>query len=128
MGDGEDRVVEEHSGAGVFHDGFDLLTFIAGVAVNLAGAAEGFCFHKGALVGAVQGVGLKLLALGAELSPFCMVIAAAVDGDHLGKTFFFHPPAGFGVFQCGLDTDSHNFLLCPPPLYQKVTGGASNSG
>ena len=61
MGDGEDRVVEEHSGAGVFHDGFDLLTFIAGVAVNLAGAAEGFCFHKGALVSAVQGVGLKLV-------------------------------------------------------------------
>ena len=98
MGDGEDRVVEEHSGAGVFHDGLDLLAFIAGVAVNLAGAAEGFCFHKGALVGAVQGIGLKILTLGAKLSFFCMVIAAAVDGDHLGKTFFFHLPAGFGVF------------------------------
>lgn len=56
MADGGDGVDVEHARRAVAHDGADGFAHLWLVAVDAAVGAEGFCFHKRAVVAALCGV------------------------------------------------------------------------
>lgn len=68
--------VEDHAGAAIAHDGADLFLHIGLVAMDAAVGAEGFIFHKGAMVASVEGVTFKGGAFGAEATLGMMVFLA----------------------------------------------------
>jgi len=89
-----DGVIENHPRAGKAHHGADLFTHARFVAVHAAVDAEGLRLHERAVLGAGAGVVVQRRALGTEHA-LCVVIAAAVEGDHLRDHLLFALALGF---------------------------------
>ena len=66
MVQGQQGGMEEHAGAAVAHGLADRFSFFGGIAMDLAGGAEGFCCHAGAVSDALQRIGKKRLTGRAE--------------------------------------------------------------
>ena len=64
------------------------------VAVHAAVDAEGLRLHERAVLGAGAGVVVQRRALGTERAS-CVVVAAAVEGDHLRDHLLFALALGF---------------------------------
>lgn len=89
VADGGDGVEVEHARGAVAHDGANGFAHFRFVAVDAAVGAEGFCFHKRAVVAALGGVARQPRAVCAERALRCAVVAVAVEGDHLAHHRFF---------------------------------------
>gem|GEM_PF-2160811 len=84
----KDGVAQEHSRAGVAHDGADTFPHGGFVAMNRAVGAGGFVRAEAASVGARDGVIEQLRAFRAEGTGGC-VMSAAVHPDHRADCAFF---------------------------------------
>ena len=94
MEQGQDRVPEEHTRAGIAHHDADLLPMFGPVTVHRALGAGGFTLLKGAPVQALQGVLQEFLAFWTKQA-FRRVMCLTVEADHRLYCFSFsgHPPA-----------------------------------
>ena len=97
MVQGQQRGMEEHAGTAVAHGLADRFSFFGGIAMDLAGGAEGFCCHAGAVSDALQRIGKKRLTGRAEAIFFrWMMLAMTIDFQHLFQCpafplpFLFH--------------------------------------
>ena len=84
---GHVRSVEQHPGAGEFHNFLNSFSHILLVAMHLAVGAEGLCLHKGAEVAALCGIGIQFRAF--RTKGVTAVLLAAVQRNHVGNHFFF---------------------------------------
>ena len=92
---GKDRVPPDHPGAGMAHDGTDLLPHVGPVAVDGAVGAGGLFRPEGAFVGTPCGVSEKPRTIAADFV-FCAVEVPAEDPDHGLKGFAFPLDSGVG--------------------------------
>ena len=84
MVQGQQRGMEEHAGTAVAHGLADRFSFFGGIAMDLAGGAEGFCCHAGAVSDALQRIGKKRLTGRAEAIFFrWMMLAMTIYFQHL---------------------------------------------
>ena len=85
----------DHPGAGMAHDGPDLLPHVGPVAVHGAVRAGGLLRPEGALVETLYGTGKKSRAIVADF-PFCAVALPAEDPDHGLQGFALPLDSGVG--------------------------------
>ena len=83
-----DGMHKQHPWAGKTHDRANLFAHFGLVAVNAAVGAEGFGFHKRAVLRSAAGVRFQSGAVGAERAARVMLFAA-VERDHLGDHALF---------------------------------------
>ena len=57
MTDSHDRMMKDHPRAGETHDFPDLFTHVGFITMYFAIGAKGLCFHKGAFVASLSGIG-----------------------------------------------------------------------
>ena len=89
-------MIENHPRAGKAHHGADLFTHVRFVAVHATVDAEGLRLHERAVLGAGAGVVVQRRTLGTEHA-LCVVIAVAVEGDHLRDHLLFALALGFDI-------------------------------
>lgn len=91
----DERMVEHDTRTGVAHDGSYLFAHGGLIAMARALGAKILFIPPTAVVEPVKRIVAQLTALGAKLSPFRLMHAAAIDLYHLRQHFFF---AGYSVF------------------------------
>ena len=91
----DERMVEHDPRTRVAHDGSYLFAHGGLIAMARALGAEILFIPPTAVVEPVKRIVAQLTALGAKLSPFRLMHAAAIDLYHLRQHFFF---AGYSVF------------------------------
>ena len=92
---GKDRVLPDHAGAGMAHDGTDLFPHVGPVAVDGAVGAGGLLRPEGAFFETLCCVGEKPLTVVAEF-PFCSMAFPAEDPDHGLQGFALPLDSGVG--------------------------------
>ena len=81
--------MEEHTRPRMAHHLLDFLSSFNTVAVHSAPGTGGFLRAKGTALNALGGIIQKRLAIVAKLSPFRVVMLAAIQRDHLGYSVTF---------------------------------------
>ena len=102
MSQGHDGMIKHQSRPGKAHDLSDFLAHFGFIAVYGAFLTRGFVRAEFAAFEAFEGVGLQVLAFGAEC--FAAVVFAAVEGDHGGEGL------GFAREHCGEKLVKHEVL------------------
>lgn len=91
----DERMAEHNARSRIAHNSSYLFAHFGLIAVARALGAEILSVAEAAVIKPVQRIGAQLTALGAKLSPFRLMHAAAIDLYHLRQHFFF---AGYSVF------------------------------
>ena len=89
------RMAEHNARSRIAHNSSYLFAHFGLIAVARALGAEVLSVAEATVIKPVQRIGAQLTALGAKLSPFRLMHAAAIDLYHLRQHFFF---AGYSVF------------------------------
>ena len=97
MPDGCDRMIKNHSGAGILHNFFDFFPHLRFIAMDLAVGAESLAFFERAFVASLPGV-FPQPGAGRTKAVISRVMAAAVDSNHLSDNLLFPFYLAFYIF------------------------------
>lgn len=97
MSDGCDRMIKNHSGAGILHNSFDFFPHLRLIAMDFAVGTESFGFFERAFVTSLPGV-FPQPGAGRAKAVISRVMTAAVNSYHLSDNLLFPFHLAFYIF------------------------------